>query len=147
MLRAGCPSAHSHWIYTMLRCVFIGLAMVAGLLSSAQAQVQQQVQRNFPAAALRGAITFGQPPEITLNGQAARLAPGARIRGANNLMQMSASLVGQSAVVNYTVEPLGLVLDVWILTPDEAAKNPWPRTAKEAQTWQFDPIAQVWSKP
>jgi hypothetical protein len=117
--------------------------MLAFCLVTAHAQ---SVQRNFPSTALRGEITVGQPPEITLNGQSARLAPGARIRGQNNLLQMSGALVGQSLPVHYVIGPGGLVQDVWILTDAELAKKPWPKTPREAQTWAFDPVAQVWTR-
>jgi len=128
----------------MTRCVAtlsLALALVGGGASA------QTVQRNFPATALRGEIAFGQPPELTVNGVPARLAPAARIRGRNNLIVMSGALVGQKAIVNYVLDPLGLVLDVWILTDAERAKQPWPTTPKEAQSWSFDPVAQVWKKP
>jgi hypothetical protein len=128
---------------TMIRCVaalFLALAFAGSALA-------QTVQRNFPAAALRGEISFGQPPEVLVNGKPARLAPAARIRGLNNLLVMSGALMGQRVVVNYSLDPLGLVQDVWILTDAERAKQPWPTTAKDAQTWSFDPIAQVWTKP
>jgi hypothetical protein len=36
------------------------------------------------------------------------------------------------------------VLDVWILTPSERANQPWPATGSQAQSWQFDPVAQKW---
>jgi hypothetical protein len=49
--------------------------------------------------------------------------------------------------VNYTVDTLGLVKDVWILTPGEMANRPWPTTTLEAQSWLFDPVAQRWVKP
>jgi hypothetical protein len=128
---------------TMTRCV-AALFLALVLAGSAHAQA---VQRNFPATALRGELGFGQPPEALLNGQPARLAPGARIRGLNNLLVMSGALAGQRAVVNYTLDPLGLVLDVWILTDAERKKQPWPTNAKDAKAWSFDPIAQVWTKP
>ena len=127
----------------MIRCVaalFLALAFAGSALA-------QTVQRNFPATALRGEISFGQPPEVLVNGKPARLAPAARIRGLNNLLVMSGALMGQRVVVNYSLDPLGLVQDVWILTDAERAKQPWPTTAKDAQTWSFDPIAQVWTKP
>jgi hypothetical protein len=120
------------------------LALLAALVFNSPA-LAQNVQRGFPANALRGEIAFGQPPEILLNGTSARLAPGARIRGANNLLQMSGALAGTKLTVNYTVDPGGLVLDVWLLSEQESARQPWPRTAKEAQTWAFDPVAQVWT--
>jgi hypothetical protein len=125
----------------MTRCA---LALFGAMLLAGAAPAQP-VQRNFPQTALRGEIAFGQPPEILLNGQDARLSPGARIRGPNNLLQMSAALAGRSAVVHYTFDATGLVRDVWILTEAERARQPWPRTPREAQSWVFDPIAQVWT--
>jgi hypothetical protein len=133
---------NSHWMNTMYRCVFAAITAVV-----IAAPAAAQVQRAFPQNALRGAIVIGNPPEITLNGQAARLAPGARIRNQNNLPEMSASITGQRLLVNYTVDTSGLVKDVWILRPEEAANRPWPTTQDELQSWSFDPIAQVWTKP
>lgn len=121
------------------------LAFAAALLLALPAAAQ--VQRNFPRNALRGAIVFGAAPEITLNGNPARLAPGARIRDANNMAIVPGALLGGRFLVHYTTELYGLVKDVWILTPAEAANRPWPTTPEEAQAWGFDPIAQVWVKP
>ena len=45
------------------------------------------------------------------------------------------------------VDTSGLVKEVWILRPEEAAVRPWPTTPAEAQAWLFDPAAQVWTKP
>ena len=63
------------------------------------------------------------------------------------MVQLSGTLIGQKRVVNYTLDPLGHVHDVWILTAPEVAKQPWPRTPQEAQTWIFDPTYQRWAKP
>ena len=128
----------------MIRCV---AALLVTCVLGSSAWAQNVVQRNFPANALRGEIAFAQPPELLLNGQPARLAPAARIRGTNNLLVMSGALMSQKAVVNYTLDPLGLVQDVWILTDTERAKQPWPTKAADARAWSFDPIAQVWTKP
>jgi hypothetical protein len=125
----------------MHRCVLA--AVVAAFVLPAAAQVQ----RNFPADALRGELTVLQAPDAVLNGKPARLAPGARIRGQNNMLVVSGAAAGQKLVVHYTLDTLGLVKDVWILTPEEMKKKPWPTTPKEAQGWSFDPVAQVWSKP
>jgi hypothetical protein len=126
---------------TMLRCV---VALLTWFVLSAGAGAQT-VQRNFPATALRGEISFGQPPELALNGQPARLSPAARIHGLNNMLVMSGSLAGQRAVVNYVIDPLGLVQEVWILTDAERAKQPWPTTDRDAKAWSFDPVAQIWT--
>ena len=127
----------------MYRCA--SLAAVAAILVTAPAFAQ--VQRTFPQNALRGAIAFGQPPEIALNGEPARLAPGARIRGQSNMLEMSGTLIGTRLLVNYTVDTSGLVKDIWILTPEEAAKRPWPTTPRQAEDWVFDPNAQTWTRP
>ncbi len=117
---------------------------VAAAVVSAPA-LAQQLQRQFPANALRGEIVVVSPPEITLNGRPSRLSPGARIRGENNLIMLSGSVIGATLQVHYTTDTAGLVHDVWVLRPDEAAK-PWPRTPEEAARWSFDPIAQTWSR-
>ena len=106
-----------------------------------------QVQRNFPPTALRGELLVGTPPLVSLNGDASQLAPGARIRGQNNMLQMSGSLEGSRLVVNYTLDMSGQIYDVWILTPEEARKRPWPKTLLDAQAWLFDFGAQTWTKP
>ncbi len=126
----------------MLRCASIFALAVALALPAAA-----QVQRNFSNKALRGTVVFGTPPEVTLNGKPARLAPGARVRDEANLVKLPVALVGRKAVVNYTTELEGQLLDVWLLTPQEQAKKPWPSTMKEAQTWSFDDNAQAWTKP
>ncbi len=127
----------------MFRCVLATLALAALAAPPAAAQLP----RSFTAAALRGELVIQQPPEVLLNGRPARLAPGVRIKGPDNLLQMSASLVGARLVVNYTFDSYGLVHDVWILGERERAVEPWPRTPKQAQAWSFDPFSQTWSKP
>jgi len=122
-------------------------AFGAALLPLAPSPAAAQVQRSFPANALRGDIAFTQPPEVLLNGERARLAPGARIRGENNLLLVQSALSGQRLVVNYTLDLSGTLLDVWVLTPAERAKRPWPTTREQAASWNFDPLAQTWSKP
>jgi hypothetical protein len=137
----------------MYRCdrrsalVRAGLTTLAGLAALGFASTASaQVQRNFPGNALRGEIAFTDPPDIRLNGQPARLAPGLRLRGPDNLMLVTGAVVGQRFVVHYTVDTVGLVKDVWILRSEEA-QGLWPRRADEAASWRFDPIAQTWTKP
>lgn len=99
----------------------LGLAVaVAGLSLPTLAQNQP---RMFPAKALRGTLVVTQPPLVTLDGKAAQLSPGARIRGTNNMLLLSGGLVNQTLTVNYTLESHGMVHDVWILTEAEAAEK------------------------
>jgi hypothetical protein len=125
----------------MIRCVTLAVAALAALPALAQAP------RNFSAQALRGELVIVQPPQALLNGQPVQLAPGARIRDQNNLVQLSGSLVNQRFVVNYTRDLSGQLLDVWLLTPEERARQPWPTSAAQAATWRFNAAAQTWSKP
>jgi hypothetical protein len=122
-------------------------AVAIACLLGAGAVLAQTLQRPFPANAWRGELVVGQPPAATLNGQAVRLAPGARIRNLDNLLVLSGTLIGQRLLVHYTLDGEGLVQDAWILSPSEAAKLPWPRNAQEAQGLRFDPAAQAWSRP
>ncbi len=126
----------------MLRCATLAAALLATALPAAA-----QIQRNFPADALRGHLVVTQPPLALLNGQPARLAPGARIRDANNMGLVSGAIANQKLVVNYTVDISGLLSNVWVLTPAERAREPWPRTPAQAAAWHFDANAQAWSRP
>ena len=99
----------------MNRCT---LLLTCALLAAPAAQAQP---RPFPDAALRGVLQITNPPEVLLDGKADRLSPGSRIRGVRNELVMSGGLIGERFVVNYTREAHGLVHDVWLLTPEEAA--------------------------
>jgi hypothetical protein len=135
------PLHDSHWINTMYRCALAALAATC-IVAPAVAQ-----QRGFPQNALRGGLVIVSPTEAVLNGQPARLAPGLRIRGQDNMLQMSGTLLGLKLLVHYTVDSQGLVNNVWILTADEASRTPWPTKPEEALAWSFDPVAQAWTKP
>ena len=126
----------------MQRCVAICFLLIAWV-----APVTAQLQRNFPATALRAEMQITLPPQLLLNGRDARLAPGARILDENNFLTMSGSLADRRLVIHYTLNTEGLLFDVWVLTPAEMAKQPWPRSLEEARTWVFDPIDQSWAKP
>lgn len=125
----------------MYRCAFT-LALATTCLVA-----QAQTHRFFPPTALRGELVVTQYPDVLLNGQPARLAPGSRIKGDTNLLVQPAGLAGQKLIVHYTVETSGLIMDVWVLNPAELANKPWPTTPVEAATWQFNSGNQTWVKP
>jgi hypothetical protein len=113
----------------MIRCaprLSLGLlrfgACLAGavLLFCASAQGQQGIRRDVPADVRLGRLVVTQPPEVTLDGKPERLSPGARIRNTDNLQLLSASVVGQTLPVLYRRDSLGLIHEVWLLTPQEA---------------------------
>ena len=131
------------------RGLFVLLVMAAAapalLGSASSAHAQSPLLRNFPATALRGEVVITQPPEILLNQRPARLAPGARIRGIDNLLLLSGTVAGQRLVVHYTLDSLGQLLDVWVLSPAEIARRPWPASTEQAAKWVFNADAQTWS--
>jgi len=121
--------------------------MVGALLVVAASTAWAQAPRAFPANALRGEVVVTQPPALLLNGQPARFAPGARVRGQNNLLLTQAALAGGKFVVHYTRDASGALADMCVLTPTELANQPWPTTPEQAASWGFDPLAQKWLKP
>ena len=80
--------------------------------------------RSFPPKAVRGTLQVVAPPDVLLDSKTARLSPGARIRGANGMLTMSAALVGQTLPVVYLREPQGMLHEVWVLTEVEAKLIP-----------------------
>ncbi|CAN7641802.1 hypothetical protein LJR130_004896 [Variovorax sp. LjRoot130] len=118
---------------TMNRCITPWNALILVALGAVMApawaqdapvpQTQNEAAaggRNFPVGTLRGKFMVVNPPEIQLDGQPERLSPGARIRSAQHMLVMPASITGQNLLVNYTRDAAGLVREVWILTPEEA---------------------------
>ncbi len=127
----------------MNRCAL----MLSAVLCTASFAAAAQAPRNFPATALRGELVVTAPPEVLLNKKPARLAPGSRMRGMDNMLILSGAALNQRLLVNYTLDLHGNVMDVWVLTPGEAARKPWPGTPQEAATWSFNADQQTWTKP
>ena len=76
----------------------------------------------FPQKVQRGKITFTGTREVMLNDRPERLAPGVVVRNERNTVALTGSLRGNSFTVNYLRDPMGLVREVWILTPAEAER-------------------------
>ena len=124
----------------MTRCA---LALLLALTLAMPAHAQ----RAFESNALRGELVITAPPQALLNGKSARLSPGVRIRNQQNMIQLSGTLLEQKLLVHYTLDGMGQVKDVWLLTEQEAQRQPWPRTQEESQRWSFNPTLQRWTKP
>lgn len=99
----------------MLRSPVLAL-LLALACGAAQAQL-----RTLPAEAKRGEIRHLQDMNVAINGEAMRLAPGAQIRDASNMIVMPATLPPGS-LVKYLLNAQGQVFRVWLLTPQEAAQ-------------------------
>ncbi|MRX10062.1 hypothetical protein GJ697_19680 [Pseudoduganella sp. FT25W] len=96
--------------------------LFALLLTLMMALPALAIDRPFPANILRGKFTPGYFPDITLDGKPRQLSPSARIFNQDNRIEMPAAVRGADLVVNYTVDGMGYVDRIWILTADEAAQ-------------------------
>jgi hypothetical protein len=98
---------------------------LAALLATALAlpSLAQADSRPFPPNARRGKMTPAIYPDILIDGKARRLSPAARIFNEENTIDMPASLRGKDWVVNYQEDNEGQILNVWILTREEASQR------------------------
>ena len=125
------------------RALFTALLLAIAVPTSAQ-----ELAREFPLTALRGVVSFSGPPAVELNGAAARLAPGARLHGTDNLLVLPTTLTGSKHTVHYTIEDTtGMIKELWVLRESERAVKPWPKSVEERQAWNFNPATQIWTKP
>jgi hypothetical protein len=111
------------------------LALAAGLLAAAGAS-GQGVFRTLPEDAPRAYLTFLGQNVVALDSKQVRLAPGAQIRGANNLIVMPASLTRRS-LVKYQLDGEGNLYRAWVLTREEAALP--DKFAPERLPWATSP--------
>jgi len=96
-----------------LIAVLAACAVAAGAFAQA---------RDIPGDAKRGEMRHLRDMVVEINGRQQRLAPGAQIRDASNLIVVPTA-VPAGAPIKYLVNTEGLVRQVWILTPQEAAKR------------------------
>jgi hypothetical protein len=105
----------------LLRRQLLTVALTVPLLGLPSLASAQLGIRPFPPSAERGTLVVTNQPVIRLNGKPDRLSPGSRIRGQNNMLVLSGSVIGQALLVNFVRTPTGEVHEVWVLTAAEAA--------------------------
>jgi hypothetical protein len=113
-------SSRATWL-GRIGLAFAWVALAFGQAPLACAQTTGAFVRNFPASAQQASMVITQAPVLLLNGLPERLSPGARVRDTGNLIVQPSTIAGNLYLVNYVREFTGLIRDVWILTPDEAA--------------------------
>ncbi|RYX97122.1 MAG: hypothetical protein EOO28_05065 [Comamonadaceae bacterium] len=96
---------------------------VAGQTIFATTSETRPVARVLPKAAKRADMVVIDAARVTLDDKAERLAPGARIRGADNQLVFATQLVNQSIDVKYLRSTGGMVQQVWILNSEEAKED------------------------
>ena len=80
--------------------------------------------RVLPQNVQVGQINGHNYPEVKIGGETYRLAPGARIYDTFNRTILRTQLP-QSAKVFYQLDPSGLLIQLWLPTPEEEARmNP-----------------------
>lgn len=103
----------NRWITPAL----LGLSVVA---SAAFAQgMVREAPRDVKPAMMAVSAT---PPIVAIDGTQTRLSPGARIRDTNNMLVLSGALAGKTVPTVYKRDSMGLVHEVWLLTPEEYSK-------------------------
>jgi hypothetical protein len=102
----------NRWIRTFL----FGSALLAGIAFA------QGIRREAPKDVVLGRLVVTAPPEATIDGKPDRLSPGSRIRDLNNMLVLSARLIGKDLPVVYRRDAAGLVHEVWLLTDEEYGK-------------------------
>ncbi len=104
---------------------FNALALAGGVVlalprgAAAQAATNAPLRR-FPTATKVGRLALAVFPVARLDGAEVRLAPGARILATDNRLVIPSTLSGEH-VVRYRTDPLGQIIEVWLLTAEEAA--------------------------
>lgn len=97
------------------------LVTAFALALAAATALAQAIVRTLPEDARRGTLSFVQGTVVALDGKETQLAPGAQIRGANNLLVLPTQLPPNS-LVKYQLDGGGALFRAWILSPQEAAQ-------------------------
>jgi len=105
----------------MIRLLAVALIACASVAAHAQL-------RTVPANAKRGEMRHLQDMTVQIDKAQARLAPGAQIRDIHNRLVLPTA-IPPGSIVKYRADAQGLVSEVWILTPQEAAQSPPPKLA------------------
>ena len=122
-------------------------AAAAALLLVSSVAFAQTVMREAPADVKPAMLAVSAtPPLITLNGEAARLSPGSRIRDTNNMLVLSGALAGRTVPAVYRKDSSGLVHEVWLLTEAEYQKIGGVNTGDPDGYKRFNELlALIWS--
>ncbi len=117
------------------------LAGLAASLALAGAFAQTTALRTLPEDARRGVLSHVRENLVTLDGKQTRLAPGAQIRGANNLIVVPTA-VPKDSLVKYQLSAGGELFRAWVLTAEEA-KRPDPAAAPPDSLEKGRPFSEI----
>jgi hypothetical protein len=97
-----------------IRRIVRGACLMLCLIGAVQA-------RDFPASAKTGELKSTDYPFVKIDDKQMRLAPGARVFDLNNRIILP-TLLPAGVKILYETESSGLVLTIWLLTAEEAAR-------------------------
>ena len=102
----------------------LGAAVLLGASLSAFGQgLPSQEPRNFPPSAQFAEMAITNFPEVAINGQAVRTAPGFRLFSPERTLVFASNSQGQKFLAAFTIEPqTQWVHTAWVLTPEEIEK-------------------------
>ena len=75
--------------------------------------------RRFPPKTRVGKFALMSFPQAMLDGKQVQLAPGVRIHSVDNTLVVPSTLSGERTV-RYRLDPLGQMIEIWLLTSAEA---------------------------
>jgi type II secretory pathway component PulM len=78
--------------------------------------------RTIPDDAQRGSLSHVAEMTVEIDGTRRQIAPGGQIRDQSNRVILP-SAVAPGSLVKYRLDGDGMVQQVWILTPEEAAQR------------------------
>lgn len=101
--------------------------MVLGVVAAGLLAMQLDAQaRPFPGHVRRGILKCSAAPQIVINDKLMVTTPSTRIYNDANLIVQPAYLGSVSKVINYTLNNMGQVDKIWILS-DVEADTPIPK--------------------
>ncbi len=101
---------------------FAALVVMLSAFAGAGAQM-----RSLPPDAERGVIRPLEGMVVSINGRPMQLAPGAVIRGPDNLIIVPSAMPAAGARAEYLIDANGQISKVWLVTPEEAARKRQPK--------------------
>ena len=112
--------SHSACVPPAIRSLLLLLLAMALQLAAGVAWAQQPRPVPLPADARYGELKAFQHPQARIGDKVLRLAPGAKIYNTQNLIIMPVGMPQQASVL-YQLDINGEIIELWLLTPAEAA--------------------------
>jgi len=94
--------------------------LAIALLFASSVVAAQGSLRALPAEAKKGEMRPPEATKVRIDGKTYPLSPGLRLRDQNNMIIFPGA-VKEAVTVRYTVDTMGMIDRVWILTPAEKA--------------------------